>query len=132
MTKKLQTVKPKMTKRKSRKAVQTVVAIQTSKTMSEASIKLGISRSTLYDRIKAYDLMPIIQDMRKQAETTLIMSTPAIVEDRVAIATGEKKVSKQQDTAQKDLLDRVGISKKDPQTAIGIQSTDMSIEFIST
>jgi hypothetical protein len=116
-------------KRMSKIATQTMVAIQTSKTITEASLKLGITRSALYERIKRYDLMSMIDDIRKEAETDLIVSTPAVAQDLIDVALGNKKANSVELQAKQDVLDRAGITKKDNSGNINIASKDMVITF---
>ena len=131
-SKKLTQAQKKKIKRMSKKATQTMAVIQTSKTLTKAADTLGITRSALYERIQRYELMPIIQKLKQEAQATIDMASPTIADELVEVATG-KKVSKLELEAKKDVLDRAGIVKKVPQTAIGIQSKgDMSIEFIET
>ena len=131
-SKKITEGQKKKIRRMSKKAIQTVAVIQNSTTLTKASEKLGITRSALYERIKRYDLMPIIAELKREAQTTIDMASPEIASELVEVAQGTK-VSKQELEAKKDVLDRAGIVKKVPQTAIGIQSKgDMSIEFIET
>jgi len=116
-------------KRMSKIATQTMVAIQTSKTITEASLKLGITRSALYERIKRYDLMSMIDSIRKEAETDLIVSTPAVAQDLIDVALGNKKANSVELQAKQDVLDRAGITKKDNSGNINIASKDMVITF---
>ncbi|HQP00305.1 MAG TPA: helix-turn-helix domain-containing protein [Caldisericia bacterium] len=116
-------------KRMSKIATQTMVAIQTSKTITEASLKLGITRSALYERIKRYDLMSMIDDIRKEAETDLVVSTPAVAQDLIDVALGNKKANSVELQAKQDVLDRAGITKKDNSGNINIASKDMVITF---
>lgn len=116
-------------KRMSKIATQTMVAIQTSKTITEASLKLGITRSALYERIKRYDLMSMIDSIRKEAETDLIVSTPAVAQDLIDVALGNKKANSVELQAKQDVLDRAGITKKDNSSNINIASKDMVITF---
>ncbi len=116
-------------KRMSKIATQTMAAIQTSKTITEASLKLGITRSALYERIKRYDLMSMIDSIRKEAETDLIVSTPAVAQDLIDVALGNKKANSVELQAKQDVLDRAGITKKDNSGNINIASKDMIITF---
>lgn len=118
----------KKIKRMSRKATQTITAIQTSKTMTQASEMLGITRSALYERIKRYGLVEIIQELKAQAQATIDMASPDVAEDLVKVALGEKKAKRLEVETKKDILDRAGITKKDG----NVKNTlikDMSITF---
>jgi len=116
-------------KRMSQKATQTITAIQTSDTMSQASKRLGITRSALYERIQRYGLMGIIDEIRKQAETTIVMASNDVADELVSVAKGDKKVTRNELSAKQDLLDRAGVTKKENSGNINIASKDMSITF---
>jgi hypothetical protein len=120
-----------LTKRKSRKAIQTVVAIQSNKTLTDASKQLGITRAALYDRIKRYGLNEIINDMKDQAQSTIDIASPLIAEQLVDLATSNKRADKTKVQISQDLLDRAGVTRKEPSSQVNIASSDMSIEFIS-
>jgi len=97
--------------------------------MSQASKRLGITRSALYERIQRYGLMGIIDEIRKQAETTIVMASNDVADELVSVAKGDKKVTRNELSAKQDLLDRAGVTKKENSGNINIASKDMSITF---
>jgi hypothetical protein len=71
----------------------------------------------------------MIDDIRKEAETDLIVSTPAVAQDLIDVALGNKKANSVELQAKQDVLDRAGITKKDNSGNINIASKDMVITF---
>ena len=93
-----------------KKAQETLVAILTSKTMTEAAEKLSIDRTTLYKRIARYNLDEFIDEIPKQALMTLKMGSVRAASELIS-EVEHRRVDVRQKAAT-EILDRVGVGAK--------------------
>lgn len=91
------------------KSNETLTAIITSSTITEAAKKLGISRRSLYERIDRYELRPQIELVRQQAQDNLVIASLK-ASDNLVTKIDHHNPSISMD-ASKEILDRVGVVK---------------------
>lgn len=105
---------------------ETLLALLSSRTKSEAAEKLSIARSALYQRIIKYGLEKHLEAIPKQALQTLQMGSDRAAETLVHAL--DDRINKME--AAKEILDRVGVTNKAPtvlqQFNVG---QDMGVKF---
>lgn len=111
-------------------AAETINTILAVKNMGKAAQLLGISRQTLWERVKRYNIDELLKNVTLQAEQELKLHAPDAVETLANLMYGARSEFAKLE-ASKDILDRAGVTKKQPQTQINIASKDMNIEFVS-
>lgn len=101
--------KPKKVDRSLQKANETLTAILTTNTYTDAAAKLQISRQGLYDRIDKYNLQEQLDKIPQEALNRLRVSSTKAAENFVSkIDSRNENVSME---ASKEILDRVGVVK---------------------
>jgi hypothetical protein len=100
-------------------ATETLVALLSSKTKTEAAHKLQIDRTTLYNRIDKFGLDKIISEIPRKALQTLMMGSERAAEVLVDELDNKRPDSKKIEAA-KDILDRVLPKQNTPQVAVQI------------
>lgn len=90
----------------------TLLALLTSKTKTEAANKLSISRQQLYNREKKYGLVKFLEEIPQKALQTLQMGSVRAAEMLVEQLDSDKNAME----AAKEILDRVGIVKREGPT----------------
>ena len=99
----------KLTIKQSKIETETLIAIATSDTLTEASVKLGIQRNTLYDRIAKYGLAEQLANIQEVAKAELLTATGKAARNIVAkIDHEDPNISMKAST---ETLDRAGITK---------------------
>lgn len=105
---------------------ETLLALLDCKTKTDAAIKLGIDRSTLYWRIDKYKLDDVISTIPKRALQTLQLGSERAADTFVKALDEDKNKME----AAGQILDRVGvISNKNKTLQQFNVSGDMSVEF---
>lgn len=124
MTKQLDKVVQKHTS----EAAEITAALMLYPTIIEAAEKLGMSRTTLYERIEKYNLRQVIETKKLEAYDTLLSGANLAAENFVKkINHSSPQVSMD---ASREVLDRIGIVKKEKGSSVNIVGNEMSIEFI--
>jgi|688.fasta_scaffold02962_30 hypothetical protein len=98
---------------------ETLLALMTSDTKTNAAIKLGIDRKTLYSRMEKYGLRAYLSQLQQEALDTLRMGSIKAAENMVnKIDHRDAKISME---ASRDVLDRAGIGvKKESNTNVQV------------
>lgn len=104
---------------------ETLLALLSSKTKTEAAEKLKIDRTTLYQRIDRYGLAKHLEAIPKRALQTLQMGSELAAETMINKLSGHQGLE-----AAKEILDRVGLTgdKQQNLTQINI-GADMGVKF---
>lgn len=89
---------------------ETVAAILISNTLTDAAKRLGISRSSLYERINRYDLKKSLDPFIEQATYSLKIASIKAAEELVNQLDNSNIYIRAE--AAKGILDRIGITKK--------------------
>lgn len=106
---------------------ETLLALLQSKTNGEAARTLSIAESTLYQRIKRYNLDKIIEQFPKQALMRLQLGSTRAAE--VLVEKLEKRDESLQAATQ--ILDRVGLTGEKTQTLQQFNvNGEMTVEFV--
>lgn len=109
-----------------RVGTETLLAILSSKTKTEAAEKLSIDRTTLYLRIDKYKLGQYLEEIPKKALQTLQMGSERAAETLVHAL--DDRMNKME--AAKEILDRVGVTNKAPTVVQQFNvGQDMSVKF---
>ena len=109
------------------KGKETLLALLTHKTKTKAAEALGIGDRTLYDRIDKYGLDKFIAELPTRALQQLQLGSIRAAE---VMVEGLERHGDRMEAA-KEILDRTGVTKKDPKTQVNIAGGDMSIEFVA-
>ena len=108
-----------------KKARETLVALLSSKTLSDAARLLGVERSTIYDRIEKYQLQELLDTIPSRALSVLkhgsVRAAEVMVEE-LDIYRGQKL------EAAKEILDRVGVTSKKQGDTMGVSLSDNTKE----
>ncbi len=103
-------IDPNISSSEAKIIAETTTAIVVSKTLTQASQLLKISRPTLYDRINKYDLKNVINPLAQEASFTLYIASLDAAEELVKqLSNWNVKVRAE---AAKEILDRIGIRGK--------------------
>lgn len=119
--KKVNKPKRKPSVKQSKVISETLIAILTHSTLTEASEHLKISRTTLWNRIEKYELRPIIDSIPEQAIDQLKLSSVKASEV-LAKALDSYNENTKIDVA-KDILNRV--TKKESASAVAVQINNL-------
>lgn len=106
-------------KKEAKLIAETVVAIVKSNTYTEAADLLQITRRALYDRIKKYELKPIIDSFVEQAFDTLKMASIDAAEE-FAKQLKHSRVDIRTEAA-REILDRIGVRQAPQAPNVAIQ-----------
>ena len=94
---------------KSMVETETLVALATSNSVTEAAKKLGISRFTIYERIHKYELADQLKNIQQAALIELVSGASKAAKNLVdKVDHVDPDVSMKSST---EILDRVGITK---------------------
>ncbi len=116
-TKKTNKTPQKSVVKKTKMISETIIAVLTHSTLTEAAKTLKIDRTTLYDRINNYELQPIIDSLPQQAVDQLKISSVKASEVLAeALNSYDQKLKV---AVAQDILDRV--TKKDSSPAVAVQ-----------
>lgn len=116
----------KVQHKQSKEAVQTLLALLSTSTKSEAAEKLGIARDTLYRRIEKYGINEQIAKIPEEAMSVLQQGSLEAAENFVKkVRSRNENISME---ASKEILDRVGITKKDSNDGT-FNAENMQINF---
>jgi len=100
-----------VTKSKEVLASETILAIVSSDTMSEAAEKLGISRQMVHERIRRWDLKDQLAQVKEFALTELQVGASKAARNLVTkIHDEDSSISLKAST---EILDRIGLTKQD-------------------
>lgn len=99
-----------------KKGQDALLAILTSKTMTEAAKKLSISRNTLYNYIDKYNLREHIDKVPQQALENLKLASLSATD---VLVDGLNDRRERYNNA-KDILDRVGVGVKKNDTNVNV------------
>lgn len=114
-TKKPQT-NDKFVQEQPKEMAETLIALLTSDTRTEAAEKLGIARDTLYRRIREYNLDEHIAQIPRDALSVLHQGSVKAAENYIKkIDHRDAKISLE---ASNQVLDRIGLGTKTQQTNI--------------
>lgn len=105
---------------------ETLVALLSSKTKTEAAQKLSLSRNALYERIEKWELDKVLARIPQQALQTLQMGSDLAAETLIdALGNRHERLD-----AAKEILDRVGLTgdKATNMTQINIGS-ELGVKF---
>ena len=101
---------------------ETVIALTTSHTVTEAASKLSISRQAVYDRIKKYNLQYVVDEAPKHALNNIKLASFAASH----ILIGELNSNRNKLQAAESILDRAGVvSQREQTTNIAIQVNNL-------
>jgi len=95
-----------------KKGKETLVAILSTKSMTDAAKVLSLDRTALYKRIDKYKLRTIIDKIPEQALDNL--KAASVAASNVFVGALDERVNKMQ--AAKEILDRVGVVAPQPHT----------------
>jgi transcriptional regulator of acetoin/glycerol metabolism len=113
---KLKTVgkKKSLTAGQQARVAQTVAALLTTSSITEAAKQLGISRPNLHERINNYGLQETLNDIRANAVNELILGSNKAARKLVQqVDSDDEKVAQ---SASNSILDRAGVTKSDKNT----------------
>lgn len=105
---------------------ETLLALATSDTVTEAAERLGIQRNTLYERIHKYGLTEKLKDIQNAAAVELLTSST-----KAARKIGELVDNKDPNIALKastENLDRIGITKPTNSGGVNINFNNIANE----
>lgn len=106
---------------------ETLIALLSSDTRTEAAERLGISRNALYDRIDKYGLEAHIAKVPEQALSVMRQGSLKAAENYIKkIDHRDAKISLE---ASNQVLDRIGLGAKTQQTNIQ-NNNQFNVEFI--
>ncbi len=90
-------------------AQETLVALITNDTVEKAAASIGISKTTIYERIHKYELMDKLKDIRERGHLELLTATAKAAENLTKKLDHENPdISLKAST---EILDRVGLTK---------------------
>jgi len=98
---------------------ETLLALLTHRTKTNAAASLSISRNAIYERIEKYKLDEIIREIPNKALQTLQMGSDYAAE--VLVNELDSRQNKME--AAKEVLDRVGLTKNINQTNVQVNNT---------
>lgn len=110
------------------KGQTTLVALLTSKSISEAARNLKISRDTLYYRIDKYKLRIFLEKIPEQALDTLRMASSEAAE--VFVRNLNKPLREME--AAREILDRVGVTGRKETMGVAFKDGDKEVKFVVT
>ena len=102
------------------KSNETMKALISSTSITEAAGKLNISREALYKRIERFKLRPQLELIKQQTADNLLLS--GIEASNTLVSKLKSRNENIQMEASKEILDRIGVTKKSDQTVIGQQN----------
>jgi hypothetical protein len=105
---------------------ETLLALLTHRTKTAAAKSLSISQQALYQRIDKYELNKFIAELPARALQQLQLGSIRAAE--VMVEQLDDRQNKME--ASKEILDRTGVVRKQPQTQVNIAGKEMSVEFI--
>lgn len=95
--------------KKTKVEVDTLVALASSNTVTEAAKRLGVSRFTIYERINKYGLTDQLKDIQTAAITELVTGASKAAQNLVnKLDHQDPDISIKSST---EILDRVGLTK---------------------
>lgn len=101
-------------------ATQTLLALLTTHTKTDACKQLGIGRTALYARIDKYDLNSFLEALPAHAMAVLQQGSIEAAENFVnKLKSYNESISMD---ASREILDRVGVTKKNDNTQAGNQT----------
>lgn len=109
-------------------AIETLLALLSSKTITGAAEKLTITRQSLYNRIERYKLKPILEKIPEQALDTLRMASNEAAE--VFVRNLSKPLKEME--AAKEILDRVGVTGRKESMGVAFKDGDKEVKFVVT
>lgn len=109
-------------------AIETLVALLSSKTITEAAKRLNVTRQSLYNRMERYKLRPILETIPEQALDTLRMASNDAAD--VFVRNLNKPLREME--AAKEILDRVGVTGKKESMGVAFKDGDKEVKFVVT
>jgi len=106
---------------------ETLTSLLTHTTRKGAAQALNISPQALWLRMNKYGLHKYMDEIPERALKTLRMGSDRAAE--VFVEALEERGNKME--AAKEILDRVGVGKNQPNTQVNIAGGEMSVEFVS-
>lgn len=97
--------------RKAKVETETLMALATSDTVTEAAQTLGVSRETVYKRIRQYGLTEKLKDIQHTAQVELVVGAGKAARNLISkIDHEDPNISVKAST---ETLDRIGLTKPD-------------------
>jgi molybdenum-dependent DNA-binding transcriptional regulator ModE len=108
-----------------KKELETLMALATSDTLTQAAEDLGISRKSLYERIDKYNLTEKLNNIRTAAQAELYTGATKAAKNLIdKIDSPDENISLKAST---ETLDRAGVTKVNDQQAPSIQFNQIQI-----
>lgn len=105
----------KMAKQLDKKATETLIALTTSDTITEAAQKLGIARKNLYERINRYGLKEHLEEIQTSTLAELVVGSKKAAKKLIEhLDNNDANVSIKAST---EILDRTGVTKSNNNTS---------------